>query len=129
MHAGFFDVLHDAVGDQDICAVAEGVYIYFGSVVEEAIDEHGAILREGDGFAHVLADHLLVVGDHHGASAEHIAGAHEHGSSDAGGDGAGFFGACCAVPFSGQGISQVVEEGAEALADLRRDRCPPDQYR
>jgi len=43
-----------------------------GGVLEEAIDQHRTILREAHRLAHVLLHHLLVVGDHHGASAEYI---------------------------------------------------------
>src|SRR6202012_767554 len=71
---GFFDVLHDA-GDQDIFSVAEGVYVYFEGIFEETVDEYRAFLGEAYGFAHVAAYAVFVVYDHHGSSAEDVAGA------------------------------------------------------
>src|ERR1039458_4024378 len=65
-------------------------YIDFGGVVQEAVHQHGAVLREGHRLAHVLAHHFLVVGDDHGAAAQHIAGTHQHRIADARGYGAGF---------------------------------------
>src|SRR5947207_15617095 len=90
MHARLFDVLHDA-GDQDLVAIAERIHVYFGGVFQESIDQDGTILREGHGLAHILADHLLVVGDDHGASAEHVAGTHQDRVAETAGGGAGLF--------------------------------------
>ncbi len=87
--AGLFDVLHDA-GDDDVGSVAEGVHVYFGRVFEEVVDEDGALLRIFDGGRHVLADFGVVVGDDHGAAAEHVAGADEDGIADAVCPGQGF---------------------------------------
>jgi hypothetical protein len=36
-------VLHDA-GDENVVAVAEGVYVDLGRVFEEVVDEDGALL-------------------------------------------------------------------------------------
>ncbi len=114
MHAGLLDVLHDA-GDQHVVAVAERVHVHFGGVFQEAVDQHRAILREGDRFAHVLAHHLLVVGDHHGAPAQHVAGPHQHRIADARGHRAGLFDAGGGAVV-GAGNLQVVEQLAEQLA-------------
>ena len=90
MDAGLFDVLHDAA-DDDIFAVGEGVDIDFGRRLEEVVDEDGALLRIFDGLFHVAGDGLVVVGDDHGASAEHVGRTNENGIADAIGVGEGFF--------------------------------------
>ena len=46
------------------------------------VDEDGALLRIFDGLAHVARDGVGVVGDDHGAAAEHVAGADEDGIAD-----------------------------------------------
>ena len=38
-------------------------------------------MREADDFVHVTADGVFVVGDDHGAAAEHVAGTNEHRDS------------------------------------------------
>ena len=114
MDAGFFDVLHDA-GDQHVFAVGQAVHVDFGGVFEEAVDQHGALLREGHGFTHVLANGVFFVGDDHGASAEHVAGTHEHRVSQTAGDVAGFFDAGRGAVFWRRNL-QVVEQLAEEFA-------------
>ena len=116
MHAGFLDVLHDA-GDQHVGAVAERVHVHFGGVIQEAVHQHGAVLREGHRLAHVLAHHLLVVGDHHGAPAQHIAGTHQHRIADARGHRAGFLHAGGGAVGGARNL-QLVEQLAEQLAIL-----------
>ena len=116
MYAGLFDVLHDA-GDQHFFAVAQGVHIDLRGILQEAVDQHRALLRERHGLAHVLADHLLVVGDHHGAAAQHVAGAHQHRVADPPGHFAGFLHAGGRT-VGGAGNAQVVEQFAEQLAVL-----------
>ncbi len=90
MNAGFFDVLHDSADDH-VFAVGERVDIDLGGRFEEVVDEHRPLLRVFDRFFHVAVDGVVVVSDDHGASAEHIGGAHEHGIADAIGVGQGFF--------------------------------------
>ena len=68
---------------------------------------------------HVAADHVFVVGDHHGAAAQHVAGTHQHGIPDATRDLAGFFGA------GGRAVRrrwdiQIVEQIAEEFAIFRQ---------
>ena len=77
VNAGFFDVLHDAADDH-VFAVRKRVHVHFDRVFEEVIDQHRPVLRILDRFLHVADDHLFVVGDHHGASAEHIRRPHQH---------------------------------------------------
>ena len=103
VHAGLLDVLHDA-GDQHVVAVGQRVHVHFGGVFQEAVDQHRALLREGDGLAHVLADRLLVVGDHHGAPAQHVAGPHQHRVADARGHRAGLFHAGGRCRWRGTGL-------------------------
>ncbi len=52
VNAGLFNVLHDA-GDEHIFRIAERVDVDFDGVLEEVIDEDGALLRIFDGLAHV----------------------------------------------------------------------------
>src|SRR5204862_2019500 len=79
--AGFFDVLHNA-GDDHVLAVGERVDIDLGGFFQKMIDENGALLGVLDGFFHVARNRFIVVGDDHGASAEHVRGADQHGISD-----------------------------------------------
>ena len=82
MHAGFFDVLHDA-GDQDSAGgIGDGIHVHFSSVLKEAVDQHRTALREGNRLLHVAADGVLIVGDHHGAAAQHVTGADQHRESN-----------------------------------------------
>ena len=81
MDAGFFDVLHNA-GDDHVLAVGERVDIDLGGFFQKMIDENGALLGVLDGFFHVARNRFIVVGDDHGASAEHVRGADQHGISD-----------------------------------------------
>ena len=90
--AGLFDVLHDAADDH-IFAVGESVNVDFGGRLEEVVDEDGALLGILDGFLHVAADGFVVVGDDHGASAENVGRANQHGIADAIGVGERFFNA------------------------------------
>ena len=80
--AGLFNVLHDSA-DDDVFAVGEGVDIDFDGVFEKVIDQHRAVVRVLDRLLHVADDRLLVVGDHHGASAKHIGRPHQNRIADA----------------------------------------------
>ena len=117
MHAGFFDVLHDA-GDQDAAVhIGQRVDVDFGRVFQETVDQHGPVLRKADGFLHVAADGVFVVGDDHRAAAQHIAGAHQHRESDGPGDGARFLHAGRRA-VCGRRNLQIVEQFAESFAIL-----------
>ncbi len=76
--AGFLDVLHDS-GNDNVFAIGECVDIDFDRVFQEVIDQHGTVLRVLDRFFHVANDRLFVVGDDHGAPAEHVGRPHQHG--------------------------------------------------
>jgi hypothetical protein len=90
MDAGLLNVLHDAANDH-IFAVGECVHVNLDRVFEEVIDQYRAVLGILDGFFHVADDGFFVVGDNHGASAEHIRRTHQHRIADLGGSGDGFF--------------------------------------
>ncbi len=75
MDAGLLDVLHDPA-DQDVLAVAHRVDVDLDRDVEEAVEQHRAVVRHLHRVASVGAQVLLVVDDLHGAPAEHVGGAH-----------------------------------------------------
>ena len=83
MHAGLLDVLHDAA-DVDVLAVAERVDVDFDRQVEEAIEQHGAVVRDLHGVRHVRAQVVLREDDFHRATAEHVARAHDERKADFG---------------------------------------------
>ncbi len=84
MHARLFDVLHDAA-DDDLLAVAQGVDIDLGGIVEEAVEQHRAVVGDLDGVAHVALEILLFMHDFHGAAAQHVGRAHHQRIADFGG--------------------------------------------
>ena len=98
----------------------ERVDIHFGGVFEEAVDEDGAVLREGDGFAHVAAHAVFVVDDDHGAAAEHVAGPNEHRIADALARFRTASSALVAVPFSGDGICKSSSSLPKSLRSSAR---------
>ena len=77
MNTGLFDVLHDAADDH-VFSIRERVHVYLDCVFEEVIDQNWPILRVLDCLPHVADDSFLVVGNHHGASAEHIRRPHQY---------------------------------------------------
>ena len=82
VHAGLFDVLHDAA-DQNVGAVADRVDVDLDRVFEKAVDQDRAVGRDQHGFGHVLVERFVVVHDLHRAAAEHIRRTHEHRIADA----------------------------------------------
>src|SRR5271157_376204 len=88
--AGLFDVLHDTA-DDDVLAVGESIDIDFGRRLEEMVDEYRTLLRILDRLFHVVCDRFVVVGDDHGASAEHVRRPNQHGIADAVGISESFF--------------------------------------
>ncbi len=99
MHAGLFDVLHDAA-DVQLFAVEQGIHVDFDGVLQELVDEQ----RGGQASGHdrvglglvertvdVLGQLGVVVDDFHAASAEDVTGAHEHRIADVVGGLAGLF--------------------------------------
>ncbi len=69
MHAGFLDVLHDACDQNVAVLVGKRIHVNLGGVFQKTIDQHWPRLRKNHRFAHVAANHFLVVRNHHGASA------------------------------------------------------------
>ena len=90
VHAGFFDVLHDAADDHAV-AVGKRVHVDFGRFFQELIDEHGARGSHQRGLRDVLLHGVDVVRDDHGAATEHVAGANEHRQADFARHARGFF--------------------------------------
>ena len=60
MHAGLLDVLHDAA-DVDVLAVADGVDVHLDREVEEAVEQHRAVVRHLHRRGHVRAQVVLAV--------------------------------------------------------------------
>ena len=98
MHAGLLDVLHDAADDHLAGAVADGVDVDLGGVLEEAVDEHRALggqaalaaeAAEAGQLVHRPGQRLVVVDDLHGPAAEHVGRAHQHRVADLRDDGLG----------------------------------------
>ena len=114
MDAGLFDVLHDGADDGGL-AVADAIDVHLGGVVEEAVDQHRALGRGGDGLVHVAGEFGVAVNDHHRAAAEHEGGAHEHRVADAVSDGERFV---LVGGGAGFGLLEVelVEQRGEELA-------------
>ena len=80
VNAGLLDVLHDSA-DHHIFAVRERVHVHFNRIFEKVIDQHRTIVRVLDRLLHVPHNGFLVVGDHHGAPAQHVGRPHHHGIS------------------------------------------------
>ena len=92
MDASLLDVFHDGT-DDDRLAVADAVHVHLGRVFEEMIHEDRVRRLAGravNRVAHVFAQVGFVVDEHHAASAEHKARAHEHGIRHAVRHGHGF---------------------------------------
>ncbi len=114
MHAGFFDVLHDAADDHAV-AVGEGVHINFGGLFEELIDEHGASRAHQRGLRDVFLHGVGVVSDDHCTSAENVAGADEYRQANFAREARGFFRDKCGRVARLRNF-QFVEQPAETAA-------------
>ena len=82
VNSGLFDVLHDSA-DHHVFAIRERVHVNLNCVFQKMIDQHRSVVRVLDSLFHVANDRLFVVGNHHGAAAEHVRRPHQHGKSDA----------------------------------------------
>src|SRR5690606_2186222 len=60
VHAGLFDVLHDRA-DHHGFAVADRVHVHFDGAVEEAIEQHRAVVGHLHSFAHVALELFFLV--------------------------------------------------------------------
>ena len=76
VHAGLLDVFHHAANPGGAGRVADAVHVALDGVVQKAVQQHGRIMADLDGFAHIALQVALLVHDFHGTATEHIAGAH-----------------------------------------------------
>ena len=81
VHAGLLDVLHDPA-DHDALAVADRVDVDLDRVVQEAVEQHRAVVADLDRLAHVALELALLVHDLHRAAAQHVARAHDQRVAD-----------------------------------------------
>ena len=90
MHAGLFDVFHDAA-NHHIVAVGDGVHVHFGRFFQELIDQHGTRRTHQRRLRHIFLNGIQIVGDHHGAPAQNVTRAHQDREANIRGDPRGFF--------------------------------------
>ncbi len=82
VHAGLLDVLHDA-GDHHALAVGQGIDVHLVSVFQKVVDQHRPVGRGRGGLRQEGGQGGVVVGDLHGAAAEHVGRPHQHREADA----------------------------------------------
>src|SRR5579859_13295 len=90
VHAGFFDVLHDAANDH-IGAVGEGVHVHFRRFFEELINQHGPSRPHQRRLSDIALYCVDVIRDNHGPAAKYVTRAHQYGQADLRGHARGFF--------------------------------------
>ena len=82
MHAGFFDMFHNASDEYLAGVVTDRIDVYFGGIGEESVDEHWTFGREPTFFTetaktgqlrHRRCKMVTVVNDLHSSPSEHIA--------------------------------------------------------
>ena len=95
VHARLLHMLHDRTDDRITGVIPQRVDIDLGGVLQETIDEYGALGRqaallaetaEAGEFGHGPTQVIVVVHDLHRSAAEHITGTNEGGVADLGGD-------------------------------------------
>ena len=97
MHAGLFDVLHDAC-DMGCFAVRETVNVNFHGTRKVAVEEHGAFARDHDGLGDIAAKLVHIAHDFHGAATQHEGRADDQWEANITGNGERLFvGGCDAV--------------------------------
>ena len=89
MDSSFLDVLHDSADDH-VCSISQRIYIDFCGFFEELIDQDGPRGPHERRLRNVILNRVHVVGDHHRASAKHVARPHQHWQSDFSGDARSF---------------------------------------
>ncbi|MCY1280808.1 hypothetical protein D9M70_296020 [compost metagenome] len=104
MYAGLFDVLHDRA-DHHGFAVAHRVDVDFDGAVEEAIQQHRAVVGDLHGLAHVALELFFLVDDFHRAAAQYVGRAHHHRVAD--------------VLRQGQGLVFAARGGVGRLAQVQ----------
>ena len=90
MHAGFFDMLHDA-GYHNLSTVRNGIHVHFHRVLEVFVDQDWMIRGGLHGRAHVAQELRFPIDNLHGAATEDIGRSHHHGVRDLRGHADGFF--------------------------------------
>src|SRR5712664_363118 len=120
MHAGFFDVLHDAADDY-IGSVGEGIHVHFRGFFQELVNEHGPSRAHQRGLRDIFLHRVHVVGNHHGAAAEDITRAHENRQTNLSRNARGFF-RHQRGPIARLRNFQLFEQAAEPTADRKSTR-------
>ena len=75
MYTSLLNMLHDAA-DKHILAIADSIHIDFDRIVQKTIQQHRRIIGDLYCLAHIALEIGLLMHDFHGATAQHIAGAH-----------------------------------------------------
>jgi hypothetical protein len=114
---GLLDVLHDPP-DHHPLAVGHRIDIDLERVLQELVDEDRMLGSNGDRLPYVVGEILPIVHEPHGATAQHIGGADQHGVADAGGDGPSLLERARGGPRR-LVEPELGEERAETLAVLR----------
>eukprot|EP00754_Rhynchopus_humris_P032214 Rhum_TRINITY_DN15387_c0_g1::Rhum_TRINITY_DN15387_c0_g1_i3::g.154543::m.154543 len=82
VHAGVLNVLGHGVVD-DAAVLGDGVHLHLLRVLHELRHDDGVVAVHLRGLAQVRDEVLLVVGDVHGGTRQHVRRTHEHGVLDA----------------------------------------------
>ena len=83
MHAGLFDMLHDA-GNMHMRAVAKRVHINLNRTREVAVEQHRTIARDHNGFRNIAFKIGLIADNFHRATAQDIGRANDQRETDFG---------------------------------------------
>ena len=116
MDTGQLDMLHDS-GDEGVGTVADGVGLALQRMLQEAVDQDGAVGSDADGGLHILLDALLVIDDLHAAATQHIGGTNHDGVADLLSDLNGLLHGGCHTGLR-HGDLQLVHHGAEQVSIL-----------
>ena len=81
-------MLQDAA-DVYLFAIAQGVDIGLNRALQEAVQIHRVVGADARSLAHVIAQMLGIVGDHHAAATQHVARTHQQRVADVRGHGLG----------------------------------------
>src|SRR6266446_3650519 len=114
MHAGFFNVLHDAADDH-VGSVGEGIHVHFRGFLEELINEHRPGRTHEGGLRDIFLNGVHVVGNHHRTTTQDVAWAPENRQTDFPGDARSFF-RHESGPIARLRNFQLIEQAAEPAA-------------
>ena len=78
MHTCLLDVFHDTT-DEYLLTIAQAIDVDFNRVVQKAIEQHGRVVTDFDGFAHVSLEVCLLMHDFHGATTQHVTRTYHQG--------------------------------------------------